>query len=484
VPDDFGAVVDTATVRLRRRMSLVVVFVTALALRGYRLGAQSLWVDEIYAVAVRGSAPVGELLTAIDPHPPLYYLLLHGWMSVFGKSAVAARSLSVLFGMVGVLALYLLGRRLYDDRVGLLAAGLLAVSPMHVQYSRETRMYALLVALVVVATWLYVRLLDDDRWILEAGYLLAALAALYTHLFATFVLAAHGGHALWVWYREGTARSGAAVGLQLLAGLGFLPWIAVLARESVARGTTTGLVDWIAEPTPRILSKTMQAFAGRPVTYPYALDDPTTRASSTVAVTVVLVLAWAFAFHDDRQRRWPRAQRRRDRGLLVGLLVVPIAGPYLLSVFVEPVYVIRYTLPALPAFVLIAAAGVAVLDHRPLRYGLVAVLVVTALVSVGAYHDAKTAEEWRPATEYVSDRVEATDAVVATPDWTTTAAGYYLENRQVRTVEGVLDVPAPPDRVWLVVRNPADDPTGRLDEYHTVDRREFGTLSVVLLERS
>ncbi|MFT4958925.1 MAG: hypothetical protein ACI9EZ_002260, partial [Halobacteriales archaeon] len=214
---DLNAVVETAKPQSRRRVGLASVLVAAVLLRVYRLDSESLWIDEIYSVAIRGDAPVAQLLTASDPHPPLYYLILNGWVRVFGNGAVAVRLLSVLFGVLGVLGLYLLGCELYDARVGLVAAGLLTVSPMHVQSSREVRMYAMLVALVVAATWLYVRVLDEDRWVLDVGYVVTALAMLYTHLFAMFVLAVHGLHALWVWYRGENGRSGAAIGLQLLA---------------------------------------------------------------------------------------------------------------------------------------------------------------------------------------------------------------------------------------------------------------------------
>ncbi|MCK4471017.1 MAG: glycosyltransferase family 39 protein, partial [Anaerolineae bacterium] len=145
---------------------LWVVAVTALGgfLRVYQIGVKGLWLDEAFSVWL-GWQPVGEMmgwLVRIDQHPPLYHLLLHFWM-VLGDDQATVRSLSALCGTLTIPVVYLLGRRLGDDKVGFLAALVLAVSPFHVRFAQETRMYTLLTLNVSLALYALVRLLTDPR---------------------------------------------------------------------------------------------------------------------------------------------------------------------------------------------------------------------------------------------------------------------------------------------------------------------------------
>jgi transposase InsO family protein len=150
----------------QRAAPLVLLAIVVLGgiLRFYQIGSKGLWLDESFS-AWLGWQPVGEMLAwllRIDQHPPLYYTLLHFWM-LLGDNAAHVRTLSALLGTLTIPVLYLLGRRLADDKVGLLAALILAVSPFHVRFAQETRMYTLLTLNVSLALYALARLLTDPR---------------------------------------------------------------------------------------------------------------------------------------------------------------------------------------------------------------------------------------------------------------------------------------------------------------------------------
>ncbi|MCU1618578.1 MAG: hypothetical protein JWR41_584, partial [Modestobacter sp.] len=115
------------------------------------IAPSALWLDEAQSVAIARS-DLGGLFDALrqDGAPPLYYLLLHVWTSVFGTGAVAVRALSGLFGVLALVVAWLLGRRLGGPRVGTALTLLLASSPFAVRYASETRMYSLVVLLVLL----------------------------------------------------------------------------------------------------------------------------------------------------------------------------------------------------------------------------------------------------------------------------------------------------------------------------------------------
>lgn len=133
-------------------------------------------------------------------NPPLYFLLLRLWIKTFGESNRVLRSLSVIFGLATILAVFLLGRKMFDERIGLAAAGVLAILPLHIQYSQEIRPYALSVLLVTFASLVYWRAYQavgqrEERryWLFYTGLVTASF---YTHYFTPGVFAAHGLFAL------------------------------------------------------------------------------------------------------------------------------------------------------------------------------------------------------------------------------------------------------------------------------------------------
>lgn len=214
----------------------------ALTLRLWGLGAESAWIDEAYSI-VLAKHSVLEILqgTVADQHPPLYYLLLHYWL-LFGSSVVYARVLSLVIGMINIGQTLQFGRKLAGDWLALGTGLLLAISPMHVWYSQEVRMYILLASLTTASTAeLWDCLQGKNRWLL---YALCSILAIYTHYFAIFVFGAHALLALaWAWMkREKRGLFYWTVAI-LVVGLAFLPWFPIALNQS--RFHT---MSWIAPP--------------------------------------------------------------------------------------------------------------------------------------------------------------------------------------------------------------------------------------------
>lgn len=227
-------------------VGLLLILLLAAALRFYRLDGQSLWADEGNSVALaRRSLAEITYGAAYDIHPPLYYYLFHFWIQPFGTSEFAVRSLSAVIGILLVGLTFLLGRRLFDPWVGLVAAFLSAISPFQVYYSQETRMYILLVVLSALSVYFLLRFVeteaaDTDRQqplSLWAGlYVLANALALYTHYSFPFVLLVENlVYALWLvigWqYGQVLGRALRWAVLQLAVIFFFLPWLPTAYRQ-------------------------------------------------------------------------------------------------------------------------------------------------------------------------------------------------------------------------------------------------------------
>jgi uncharacterized membrane protein len=145
----------------------IVLFLTLTGgwLRILFLGKQGLWLDEAFSLWLANHNMV-ELLhwtVRIDQHPPLYYLLLHGWLGFYSDTPYNARLLSALFGTLTIPVIYQIGKRLSGALVGVAAALFLALSPFNLRFAQEARMYTLLTFNAAVAIYALVRLLTDPR---------------------------------------------------------------------------------------------------------------------------------------------------------------------------------------------------------------------------------------------------------------------------------------------------------------------------------
>lgn len=143
---------------MRRRTSLLVLsslMLLALVIGVKGIGATNLWLDEANSWRV-ATLPWSGMLDNLRASPlgPFYFALLKLWVGVFGDSEAALRMPSLLAGVLLVPATYAIGERALSRRAALLGAALVALSPLHLYFSREARMYmplALLAALCMLA---------------------------------------------------------------------------------------------------------------------------------------------------------------------------------------------------------------------------------------------------------------------------------------------------------------------------------------------
>lgn len=142
---------------------LIIVFSAILRLINLN---QSLWLDEaINVLAAKNNTFWGMITEYVkyDFHPPLYFAILWLWTKFFGYSEIAVRVPSLIFGILTILLVYHIGRKLHSKTLGLIAALLMAVNPLHIYYSQEARMYSLAAFAVCLNYFLFLKLIKGDR---------------------------------------------------------------------------------------------------------------------------------------------------------------------------------------------------------------------------------------------------------------------------------------------------------------------------------
>jgi 4-amino-4-deoxy-L-arabinose transferase-like glycosyltransferase len=344
---------------------LLLILIFAAALRFYRIDGQSFWNDE------GNSARIAErslqLITAGaagDIHPPLYYYVLHFWRGVFGSSEMALRGLSAVLGIVLVWLTYLIAKRLFDAKIGLVAALIAALDPFQIYYSQEARMYMLLAVIGAASTVVLIQILS--RWSIEREgqgargkvtpsplhlvtlSLLYALG-LYTHYAFPFVVVTHFLIVV-AWSLSGRQRLRLVItwiGIGAAAGVLFIPWLPIAIRQITTWPSTRVAVDAGA-----MLLDTLRL---------YVLGPSFPTADATIALLVagffLIVSLWnPDSFDEHRAEAVEPLPHALRSGSIVLWWLVPIALIFGFGLFKESY--LKFLLIGSPAFCILLGRGI------------------------------------------------------------------------------------------------------------------------------
>ena len=348
--------------RERAGLLLGLVLVLAAALFSLRLGHSSLFIDEVFSWnASRGDlSRLADSLRYSEVTPPLYYLLLYGWLHIAGSdSEIVMRVPSVLAGVGVVASIYWLGLLVAGRRGGLIAAGLAAISPLLMVYAQQARAYVWVMLALTLAVAAAIRGSRDrsSRYLLLAA--VAAAVGILLHYTAIFVLAPL---AIWLWRQPGVHLRW-RIGFVLAVALPFVA-LAPLLTEQLSRGHHD-----IAESYAALSPLNALRIAGTP--FDGRMLEGIVLARELGALVVIEALALlALA---DRFRRLPA------RWLIVACGAIPLVAVALAGAIGQPTALTRYTAVAAP-FILVAIAAVAAHANRVFA----AVLVTCALIASGA----------------------------------------------------------------------------------------------------
>ena len=291
------------------------------------------WIDEGLSVGI-ASFPLSEIpgVLRMDGSPPLYYLLLHLWMDVFGTSEPATHALSVLFALLAVPAALWAGTTIFGRRVGWLAALLAALNPFLTIYAQETRMYSLVILLSILATGAFVNAFVLRRRAYVAVFAALLAVMLYTHNWSLFftvgtlaalAVAARASAERRALLRDASFAYGAAA-------LVYLPWVPTLVYQALHTGA-----PWSNPPSPLELVgglSTLLAGQGSLVAVVLAggvgiiriLEGPMTRHRTAILAT--LAIAFATLLTGWLVSQFTPAWANRYLGVLVGPIIIAVAA--------------------------------------------------------------------------------------------------------------------------------------------------------------
>ncbi len=410
------------------------IILLGLALRLVRLGADSLWYDETVS-AFLAAQPALDLIahTARDIHPPGYYLLLRGWTLWSGDSEFALAFFSLSFGLLLIPLTYRLARDLIRQRtVALWAALLVALSPYHIWYSQEVRMYTLGACLGLAGVWSLVWAWRTGRLLFWGSYVIFAAIGLYTLYYFAFLLISLTLFfmALALWPTPDWRRIRALLVADLTILFLYMPWLSIAWRQA----TAPPVPPWrTAQSLPAILLESWSVLSFGQSVRP---DQVWPLLFLTLALFV-----WGLVYLKGHRFSLPPAP----------LLGVYTFAPLLLILLVSlitPLYHVRYLFTYAPPFYILLGAGITWLAERRARALAVIALIPllgASLFSLYRFHTDPRyrADDFRAAVHFIEQQWRPGDVILTNAGYTYTAFVYYADHLEPERAR-LVPYPPPP----------------------------------------
>lgn len=427
VPDSQSPLPNLQSLTRHDLLPVAAITLFGAGLRVLRLGAKGLWLDEAFSLWM-AALPLDRLfaeLGRLDQHPPLYYVVLHFW-SAFGQGEATARLLSALFSAATIPVVFFLARRLLGREAAFAAALLLALSPFHVRFAQEARMYALYAFNASFALLALAHLLTGDRrrriW---AGYVAFTVLALWTHNTAIFLPLAVNLFVMpaILLTRPRAPRPG---DLALPPLRAWLP-----AQAAVVLVWSPWLPTWWTQ-----VRRVDNEFWIQPPTRAAVFDLWPTLVSAhlpmqpdwlRLGVSLLAVLVAALGI-------WALRRRPRLLGLLLVLVIAPVAVELLVSLR-RPIFYDRTLIWITAPLLMLMAAGVVSLRRTVVLPALLLALLAAAnILSLNEYYRRFEKEQWREAAAYVAQEAGDGDLLLFNASWVQIPFEYYFE-RSGRALE-------------------------------------------------
>ncbi len=442
-------------------MYIIFILLLGLVLRIISLN-QSLWLDEA-TTAMAAKMSLTDLFTKFLPgdfHPPLYYLIIKYWTALFGVSEISLRFPSVIFGLGAIYFTYLIGKKIFNTKVGLVSALLLSTSGLAIYYSQEARMYSMAMFLVIVAVYLFIK----EKWL----YFSIALALIgMTDYIALLILLV-----FWIMgFKKKTLslRSWSFIIAHIPLLLSFSVWFSVFVSQlSVGLSVKESVPAWWGILGTLTL-KNLLLFPIKFVIGRISFDDPSVYALILIPIFTLFLYVAYKALKISR--------------IIWLWLLVPIAVGILISIKIPTLTYFRF-LFCLPALYMLMGYGLGQVGKTKFKILLTAMVVVNLGSSIYYLFNPKFhREDWRGLVSYVEQKKTTYSVTLFPADSNTEAYRYYAPNAKITGPGGITENY---DQVWLMTYlSDVFDPEGRVKSkvesagYHLIKGYNYNGVGIL-----
>lgn len=419
----------------------------------FLIDKQSLWLDEYTSIQVAEQS-LKKIITgkAFDNHtPPFYYVLLHFWIKL-GKNEFILRSFSVIFGVISACLIYFLGRMLFDRKIAILSAFLTIISPFHIYYMQEGRMYTLFLALSIATVICFIKIIETKKLMYYILFFITSVAGLYTHYYYAFLLISLNLAYLHKYLKN---KDGLKLKhwflLQFLIVMTFLPWFPVIFKISQSGGQKRKFLF-------SVIPYTFFRFNAGYAIFPLNISSKEDFIGSIIAH--IWEILWIYLFYGilfifGLKRL---AKERLDSNILLYWLFLPPLISLVLSLKIH-ILSERYLTLSFPAYILLISYAIISIKKPLLKKIFFGICCIIFLVGLWQYYFNPEfgKEQWRDVAGYIVENAQKDDIILLDAHFVAPLFCHYYgrcgENVEgIRSMESLdhLKLPRYIHRIWLI----------------------------------
>jgi len=361
-------------------------------------------------------------------------------MQIIGNSEFSTRLLSAFLGTIAIYVTYLLGSLIFNKKTGIVAALLLAISPIHIYYSQETRTYSLFFLLTLLSMYFYVKMKNGCSKKYVAGYITVSVLLLYSHLYSLFIVIAQNIDKFITHDFKQLKKLQSWILIQVIIIIFYIPWLIAL-YEIIAMKS----YSWIPRPNLLILFPLPYKFIAGEVFSFYGL---------------LLILIFFYVGF-----KYPFKSVKKESFLLISWLLIPVVTPLIYSLMFTPVFIIKYSIVASFSLLLIVAYSLFNMNTLK-KTGFLILIVLFSCLALYVQQSTTTKDSWREISDFIRSNMQDDDKIILINSYEVIPFAYYFKPvcfkspniyecsniegiYQYNTVEQASKINA--ERIWLIL---------------------------------
>lgn len=388
---------------------LFFILMIGIFLRVYDLNTESLWLDEGFSITY-AKLNLYKIFFLRENNPPLYFIILHLWINLFGDSEFSVRFLSVLFGSSSIFMMYKVSKQIFDKDVGIFSSLLLCLSVFHIHYSQEARTYSLTVLLTLLSMYFFTKYLKKRSNTILFAYILSSTFLIYSHIYGIFIIISQNIYIISLFLLSKNTYKLKLISwilIQIILFIFFIPWASIFINQTL-KIVHDGF--WIPRPVLSSIEDSFIRYSGSTLLFSIFMI---LSILSILKVYKINKLNSKNIFKTVKNNRWKISFLDTDENFfLLVWLITPIFLPYIISQFSTPIYLTKYTIVASLAFYILISKGIKNISHKLLKFFVISVIILISVVNVKEYYTKIDKEQWRDVANYIETNAKNGDLLL------------------------------------------------------------------------
>ncbi len=376
--------------------ALTLILLVALILRFFKLDFQSLWMDEIYTLNVASSKhSFSQIISEVnlrESYPYLYFFLMNTVFSLFGDTAIVARTTSVIFGTLAVWMMYKTGKELYSKNAGIIAALVLTFNQYAIYHSQEARAYSFYLLGLLISYYFFIKFIKEDSRRNMLLYAISAGLMLNTNFFSVLNVLVQGIFMVFILISlDKNERKSYVKKILIIMGIVLLFFIPNIYKFYLL---TSLIADFIPKASDEALMNIFQEIIG-------------------TSVYLIFIYGILFTFYMIKvftQKEVIRIKESLSNKLIFSYLIIFSWISFVLIIIISKsytgssIFLSRYFMSLLPPFIFAISIAIANIKNKHIRLSIVGLVVFFMsfdLIVVKKYYQYPRKTQYREASEFV-----------------------------------------------------------------------------------